>query len=189
MEKIAKRLTAYIYRNNIISEEEVESYQYGFLIGLEILIWIGTCLFIALCMKMVFECMLFIILFIFFRSFVGGIHLQKFISCYLLSSGVTSLGLALIRCYPFNKTVSIAIIWISLMQILYVQPNTNPNRYVTDEENIEFKNIVKKMIIAIMLASIVLFLMKQEIFLTTIAVSLSIVAISLVVGNIKNYVS
>ena len=75
------------------------------------------------------------------------------------------------------------------MQILYVQPNTNPNRYVTDEENIEFKNIVKKMIIAIMLASIVLFLMKQEIFLTTIAVSLSIVAISLVVGNIKNYVS
>lgn len=95
MESIAEKLTNYIVGQKVINKEDYAIYKYGIQSGLEILLCILTCLLAAGKMNMLCECILLMIIFFSQRTYVKGIHLKHFWSCFIMSCGVIIAGLFL----------------------------------------------------------------------------------------------
>ena len=85
MERIARLLTKYVIKKGMIREEEQEVYTFGFLSALEMGLSIIVSLFLAAMLHMLFEGILFFVIFIPLRSYAGGLHLEKYWSCFVLS--------------------------------------------------------------------------------------------------------
>ena len=85
MRKVAKLLTDYVIKKSMVDEADREVYEYGFVITLEGGLFLVASLFIALKLDMVLEGIFFFVIFSPLRSYAGGLHLEKFWICFVLS--------------------------------------------------------------------------------------------------------
>ena len=85
MNYLSKKLTAYILRKGLISQENTDAYEYGFLYLLEVLVSLFCSIIIAVFLNAEVECLLFFLFFIPLRSYSGGFHTNHYISCLILS--------------------------------------------------------------------------------------------------------
>lgn len=80
MKYLSKKLTDYIVKAGVISQESYALYQYGFQIGIEMLICFLVCFGIAIYMHMIPEFVVFTGSFMLLRTYAGGVHfLNSFI--------------------------------------------------------------------------------------------------------------
>ena len=83
---------------------------------------------------MIEECIIFLVVFIPVRSYVGGLHLKSFRMCFILSCLALFLTLESVQ----NLSIPIEIAFIlSIMEeiiIFYVKPIKNSNRPVAEEQ-------------------------------------------------------
>ena len=66
MRKVAKLLTDYVIKKSMVDEADREVYEYGFVITLEVGLFLVASLFIALKLDMVLEGIFFFVIFFFF---------------------------------------------------------------------------------------------------------------------------
>ena len=83
MRKVAKLLTDYVIKKSMVDEADREVYEYGFVITLEVGLFLVASLFIALKLDMVLEGIFFFVIFSPLRSYAGGLHLEKFWICFV----------------------------------------------------------------------------------------------------------
>lgn len=85
MEKITIYLTNYLCSNNIIEQKDYEIYKFGFQAGIELI----TCLFCSIMIAKLTRTTISVLIFwgIFFtvRTYIGGIHLKKYMHCFWIS--------------------------------------------------------------------------------------------------------
>lgn len=98
MKRIAEVLTDYVIQKGMVKEEDRELYEYGFTMTIEVGLFVLSCLFISLYLHMLMEGILFFLIFAPLRSYAGGLHLDKFRSCFILSC-LTFSGILLIVRY------------------------------------------------------------------------------------------
>ena len=72
MRKVAKLLTDYVIKKSMVDEADREVYEYGFVITLEVGLFLVASLFIALKLDMVLEGIFFFVIFFFFVYCVVG---------------------------------------------------------------------------------------------------------------------
>ena len=80
MRKVAKLLTDYVIKKSMVDEADREVYEYGFVITLEVGLFLVASLFIALKLDMVLEGIFFFVIFFFFVYCVIGFW---FCFCFL----------------------------------------------------------------------------------------------------------
>lgn len=156
MERIACRLTEYLCKHSVINEDDYELYQFGLQSGIELLFCFGCSILIALAMDTVISVIIFWILFLCIRSYIGGIHLKKYCWCFLFSCFISN-GIGLVNqnlIIPIGASIIIVIatagyICVSAMFRLKSEEN---NR----DANMYF---LKKMSINIMLFMAVVYLL------------------------------
>lgn len=85
MDRIAKGLTDYVIRKGMIEETERNIYEYGFTLTMEVGLFVLVSLFLTLYLHMFVEGVLFFVIFAPLRSYAGGLHLEKYHSCFVLS--------------------------------------------------------------------------------------------------------
>lgn len=137
MKKIANRLTEYLCKHGTIESSEFELYEYGILSGIELLLCVGGCFFISLIMDTTVNVMIFWIVFFSIRSYVGGIHLEKYSYCAFFSCLVCSIICFINNAWPMQYkysfivvTVSICIVlWLSYIRWKSEKENSDENRY------------------------------------------------------------
>ena len=119
MENLCRALSNYLLSHNYISAEQYNIYSYGiqmmFEHGLSILVSI---IVIAL-FKMPLEGCLFFAIFIPLRSYLGGLHLKTYKSCFLLSLMTLLCILILVRLFTPAPWISFIILALSLSIILF----------------------------------------------------------------------
>lgn len=179
MEFIAEKLTKYIVEKNIAFNEDYEIYKYGFQVGLEILFFMVTIIFVAMKKGMFWECVLFFGVFVPLRSLVGGFHMKSYCSCYFMSCMVTWCALYFIKNHPFNANLSLAIALCNCFLIGFIKPTKNKNRPVDRKESKKFSIKSRMILIIISIFSILFNIIELETCLNTISITLSVILFSM----------
>lgn len=188
MDYIAEKLTCYIANKGAISYEDFEIYRYGFLIGLEMLSCIATCILVAMQMGMAGKCLLFFAIFFSLRSFVGGFHMESYQSCYAMSCIVVGLSLYFIKNYPFNSNISLVIAASDSLIIYSIKPMENQNRPVNKKEAEIFSKRTKVALAVIFTTVLLFYILDLKMYVNTVSTTLSVIVLSMMLEKIKYYI-
>lgn len=187
MKRTASYLTDYVIRKGVIKEEEREVYEYGFQRVLETAINLLISLLIAAALHKIVEGILFFLVFVPLRSYAGGLHLEHYWSCLLLSCFTYFVILLTAEYLTISIFLMIPSILLSAMLIWILYPVENKNRTIDTDEVIQFRKRLKWYFL---LDSILMFLcafLGREDHLALLLLTLLLVAVTMLLGKVKNY--
>lgn len=124
MEKIAGKLTRYLFKHGAITQEDCAIYEYGLQTGLEMSMCVMTCAILALFMHMFMEFLIFTIAFALLRSYVVGIHMKRFLSCFFCSVATVIMSLFIVNRFSFCNLFSYGVLLILFILLDYVSLET-----------------------------------------------------------------
>ena len=185
MKKISELLTIFLLQSGEIDKEDCSVYKYGFTIMLEKGIFLLICLLIAIAVNKEIEMVLFFIIFIPLRSYAGGLHLEHFASCLLLSI-MTYISVLIVSSIDIPIEISLIISICSLISISFLYPVENKNRKVDEEDIIYFFRKFRRLIIRNYILIIVFYFLGKSVLLTTVSITLMIISVTMGLGKIKN---
>ena len=188
MEKIAKRLTAYIIGKGIVAESEEKIYLYGFQMGLELVSNLIVSILIAIKMDMLPQATIFFIVFIPIRSYAGGFHFDQYLHCFILSV-VTYVGvLELSQILTITGEIQIIADIVLLLLVRYLFPVQNVHRIIDEDEKHYFSKKLQWILAAVFALVIVLFFLKKERLLAVVSLTLVLIVVSMIAGKIKYFI-
>lgn len=185
MERLTYKLTNFILNMGVIKKAEYEMYRYGFQTALEMQSCIIIGILISVKMEMFLEFWVFLGIFILLRSYVGGLHFDKFVTCLIFSAFVLITTLMIVKKYQFPDNTAIIIVICLSMIIKFFKPINNKNRVVEKDEEIIFRRRVNNILFLIILLGLILYFFQQDYYLSLIATTLIIVFISMIAGKWK----
>lgn len=145
MEKFYKAIILLLVENNSIRRTSCELYEYAIKILFRFIINITVTFIIATCLDMVKECLFFLTSFFFIRKFSGGLHLNKYVSCFFASEVLIVGSLVLLRLLiknDCNILIFIFLIIISSILLLLLSPVKNNNKKISKSQNYFFKTMI-----------------------------------------------
>ena len=142
MEKVAKVLADYVIRKGMVDEENRNIYEYGFTVTIEVGLFVLFCLLMTLYLHMYMQGILFFIIFAPLRSYAGGLHLEKYHSCFVLSCLTFSGVLLIVRYIQFPIWISFITLFILEIVVYALYPIENINRKVDREEDSTIRNFL-----------------------------------------------
>ena len=185
MNFLSKKLTEYILEKGIIEKYNYEIYQYGFQIFLELSLNILCSIIIAVILDMKIECIFFFLFFIPLRSYNGGLHMDRYLSCFLLSCTTLALTLLIVKHFTLDPIFSYLLYAISVFIIIITGPINHPNREVNSEENIRFKAKSNITLALGFIISITFLLLSNHRYLVLEALVYALVSSTLLIGRLK----
>lgn len=188
MERIAKRLTAYIIGKGIVAESEEKIYLYGFQMGLELISNLIASILIAMKMDMLPQAAIFFIVFIPIRSYAGGFHFEKYLHCFILSV-VTYVGvLELSQILTIAGEIHIVADVVLLILVRYLFPVQNVRRMIDKDEKQYFSKKLQQILVADFVLIVVLLVLKKEDLLAVVSLTLVLIVVSMIAGKIKYFI-
>lgn len=186
MKRITKGLTDYVIQKGMVKEEDRELYEYGFMITIEAGLFILFSLFVLLYLHMIKEGILFFLIFVPLRSYAGGLHLDRFYSCFALSCLTFSGILLIVRCVHIPMLFSLVGLVVLEIAIYALYPVENINREVDSEENSFFKTRLKIFLVIDFVIATICVAFKNECFVFLMAMTFFIIVITMILGKYKN---
>lgn len=186
MKRITKGLTDYVIQKGMVKEEDRELYEYGFMITIEAGLFILFSLFVLLYLHMIKEGILFFLIFVPLRSYAGGLHLDRFYSCFALSCLTFSGILLIVRCVHIPLLFSFVGLVVLEIAIYALYPVENINREVDSEENSFFKTRLKIFLVIDFVIATICVAFKNECFVFLMAMTFFIIVITMILGKYKN---
>lgn len=182
---LSRKLTTYLICKKVIAEDNRAIYQYGFQIGLEVSINTIISIFIAVICHMEIETLVFFLVFIPLRSYAGGLHLGKYVSCLICSCMSLLFLLLIVKYIKIDNLISLGIIAISLILIKLLSPVKDINRPVTQSELVIFDKKLNYCILMIGAMSIIFYCIKVSRMLSMISITTLFMVVILLLGEIN----
>lgn len=186
MHRIAKILTDYVIHKGTVDESDRDTYEYGFIITVEVGLFVLFSLFITLYLHMFVEGIIFFSIFVPLRSYAGGLHLEKFQSCFILSCLTFSGTLLTVRYTQMSMEGSFILILFLEVLIYALYPVENINRRVDSREDKYFRKKLKKFLLLDFIIAMICVVWKKSDILCMETIVLCIVAITMLMGKCKN---
>lgn len=176
------------FTNMLIEKEIIESNSreiiiHGLCSGVELVLNIMTTIFIGVVLGLFIESVIFLVSFSLIRTYAGGYHCKKAISCYLVSTISVLIILSVISFVPQGYTLVISVIMlvISIPVILSLAPLGTRNKRIDAIEKIYFKKRVRINLLIECIIFFILLLLKIEIVAFVIANGLIICSFLLII--------
>lgn len=182
MKCLSEKLTDYVIKTGVISEESYAIYQYGFQIGIEMLSCFLVCLGIGIYLRMIPDFLVFTGSFILLRTYAGGLHLNSFTRCFICSVFVQTLVLLISKQYTILLPIAWVIILGGSILIWRIAPVENINRELDIDEKVHCKRVTVKVLSGIIAFVLVCTLLGMDNMVSLISVTILIVLISQYIG-------
>lgn len=179
-------LTQKMITLNIIKDEDKNIYQYGIENGITILANIITSFLIGIFTKKLDLVLVFLLSFISLRTYAGGFHLEKKLTCYIYSNLILIVPLYGYEAYYqlFSNIYAFVLLCFIFLIITILSPvESRRRRY----DSIEKKIFKKRSILILIVQSVIYLLLIQmgaSRYAYIILVSLFVVAILLLIGKV-----
>lgn len=139
--KISEKAIMYAILNNYIKQEQYDEYVYALEIILNILITDITMIIIGLAMGMIWECILFWLVYKILRKYCGGYHFSTSLKCYLSSCIMCPVVLAVVRYVPYSMSVWGLLTLTALIILSILSPGwSRRTSRLTEKEQRIFRN-------------------------------------------------
>ncbi len=185
MERLSEKLTDYIIKTGVVSEESYAIYQYGFQIGIEMLSCFLVCFGIAIYLRMIPEFLVFTGSFMLLRTYAGGLHLDSFTGCFICSVFVQTSVLLISKQCTILLPIAWTIIFCGSILIWKIAPVENINRELDTTEKAHCKKVTVKVLSGIIAFALVCTLCDMDNMVSLIAVTIFVVLISQYIGMEK----
>lgn len=189
MKQISEKLTQYVIRSGAVPPESYSVYQYGFQVGLELFCSFVTCFVVALMLNMILEFIIFTAIFMLLRTYAGGVHLEKFISCLICSVCVQTLILIINDLLKVSLSISWVLILICSILVIKNAPVESENKELSLCEKKSLKRITVKVVFGIIFFTIICSLLGIDRIVFLIALVFIAVMISQYIGLIKYHIN
>lgn len=186
MKRLQEVLTDYVIQKGMVKEEDRELYEYGFTMTIEVGLFVLSCLFVSLYLHMLMEGILFFLIFAPLRAYAGGLHLDKFHSCFILSCLTFSGILLIVRYVHIPMLFSFIALFILEAAVYALYPVENINREVDSDENRFFKKKLKIFLVVDLLLAIICAVLKKECYVFLISITFFMIVITMILGKYKN---
>lgn len=129
---LSKTISHFLHKNNIIKEEELELYKYGFEIIISTILGFMITLLIGLIFQIILLSILYYVIFVVLRQLTGGYHADSYLKCNLVFSGVSFWVLGMTKlCYfsnLYSMTFHMLIFTVNILSICKFAPIENPHK-------------------------------------------------------------
>lgn len=185
MKRMARILTNYIIRKKMVDKTDREMYEYGFQLVMELGIFIFLCSLLALVTGMIKEGILFFVIFTPLRSYAGGLHLKKYVSCLVLSCLTFGGILLVVKYIELPAIISLILLFFLELVVYLLYPVENVNRVVDEEENVYFKTKLRVFLVADMMIALICVVAGSSSMLFLITATFLMVTITMSIGKYK----
>lgn len=182
MKSLSERLTRYVVESGAVSEESYAVYQYGFQIGIEMLMCFLTCLGISIYLHMIPEFLISTGSFIFLRTYAGGAHLNSFAACFVCSVAVQTTILLLNAASEIPMWIAWILITVTAGFVLNLAPIECINRKLDQKERSHCKRMTLGVIAVVFILAVIFTLLQKKKFVSLLAWTIMAVLISQYVG-------
>ena len=182
---LAQYITGILLKNNVIKNEHLDIYIYGF----EVLISGALSIFIGLILGLIFsqliECIVFLVIFVTLRRYCGGYHADTYLKCNTIFTVNVAIVMIILK---FNFTYSFAFhIMLCVLCILtyfVLSPIENIYKPITDEEKKKYRLIaVTLAFVTVILSSVIyMYFIKSAIVMDIAMLS---VAVSMIIEKLR----
>ena len=148
LNKMATYLARKLLRHQIIQEEALDVYVYGFELLLSFLFTTLLIVTLGLAFQRFLETTVFLGVFIFLRSYSGGYHASKYYACTLVTINIYSIVM-LLSYFVTVSIVAYSILGVLGLIALFVwAPIENPNKEITPKRKTIYKYVSIGMFLA-----------------------------------------
>ncbi len=188
--RVINKLVLTLQTNHIILEEEHDIYCYGLEILMSNLILLTTILMVGIVTNRSQYTVIFLLIFIGMRRVMGGYHASKRWQCFVMTHTLHGLiiGLTMIDCTEMMNDL-VFICTIFTVSIVYIAaPIENKNNPKTPKELLRNKKVSRIVVSILAISTLAGFYggnSNYKILWSTVAVSMSIVGILILVPYIK----
>ena len=179
MHILAKKLTQWLLKTGAIEEKEKELYEYAVFSFLFSLFPLCLVMIIGGISGMFIEGVLMILPFMIIRKFSGGYHLNSSVVCFIFSTLLLSLCLALIKLINSSGTYGLllCVAAVNALQIFAYSPIDSEKRKLSQKEQAVFRKIARIMVGAFLTFSLLLYLLGTKEFSVPIGMGIIITAL------------
>lgn len=138
--RLSKMIANFLLSKNVISEENIDIYVYGYetiilgIIDLFIIITIG------LIFNQLITMLIFFIMFISVRLYTGGYHANTVLKCKIVFISIC-ISVVLLAKFKFPYSLYILVILLYLITSFFLAPIENYNKPLTNEEQTKYRRI------------------------------------------------
>ncbi|MDO5398650.1 MAG: accessory gene regulator B family protein [bacterium] len=185
IQSISDKIVQHAIRNEYIKQEQRDEYVYALNMLLNILITDATMLCIGFLMGMIWECIIFWLIYKVLRKYCGGFHFGTSWKCYLSSCIMCPAVLAAIRYVPYDKAIWGVLTAAMAAALFILSPVAAENKPLDEKEKQVFGSIAKVLVIMIMICwCIATLILHNEALSKIISLSIFSVTAFVIAGKI-----
>ncbi len=189
MEKIIDKIIDKMKSSDSLTDDE-EIVRYGLEIMITQLIFGVSIAVISLLTKCFFEGLVFTVVYSLIRQYGGGSHAKTRIWCYIRSMFTFVVALIVIKIVGLFSTLVIPLLVLSLISVGYIfaaAPVDSENKRLDNDEIRVYGKKARIIVTIMLLISVILLLLKLNIFAFSAMTGIITAAVLMVIGQIENY--
>lgn len=186
LENLSLKISQKMIKYDIISKADEEVYSYGIYQFIMLLLNLVTSFLLGLLFQLLIPCIVLNISYILIRINAGGYHADSPLKCYINSTIIIAVLLAIIKWILFHPITLVVIFTVASIIIWFTAPVETENNPLDETE----MNVYRKRSRFILLMEIIIFIAliicKQYLFAEIIALGISTESVMLLMGLVKN---
>ena len=186
LERLSEKFALKLVNAGIIPESDAEIYVYGFFQTVMLILNIITTLLLGFAFGLIIPCILLNLAYIPIRISAGGHHADNPFRCYINSTIMIAILLAVIKWVPVYRSVTFILLVISSVIVWILAPVETENNPLDEVE----RHVYRKRSIVILIIEIIavlFFLIFSKRIAATIVLGLLSEALMLLIGIIKKH--
>lgn len=185
LERLSQKFAGKLISAGIISETDADVYVYGFFQLVMMLLNIATTILLGVLFKLLLPCILLNISYIAIRTSAGGHHAGSPMRCYVNSTIMISVLLAIIKWIPFQRAVSVAMLAAASIFIWVTAPVETENNQLDESERSVHRRRTRVILIIEIVAFAICMILGENQICKIIALSVFTESVMLVAGILQ----
>lgn len=183
---LTEKIVSFCEKQKLTENQDIELIKYGLFLFLTHIQYLIICLCFGLVFKCVIESIVFFICFSLLRMFCGGFHASTETKCFIISFIAIAVSIILINLFEKRdyNLILIVLAIVSAVITLLLSPIDNKSKPLAINEKKKFRMIVL-LIVFIFSVSFVLLFNSFFFISVSIAVSLIVSSLFLLIGKIR----
>lgn len=182
---LSDRTIRYAIKNGYIKKEQYDEYLYALSMLLNILITDITMLCIGFFMRMIWECIIFWLVYKALRKYCGGFHFGTSLKCYLSSCVMCPAVLIVVRYVPYNESIWCIFTVAAAVMLFILSPVEAKNKPLDEKERRFFGRTARVLITVILICwCVASMILHNDTFSKIISLSIVSVTAFVIAGKI-----
>lgn len=183
--KLSNKATDFLVKNKTIKIEDAEIYRYGVQQGLILIVNLITTFAIAIILNEIWQCVLFMAVYVPLRQYAGGYHAKTPLRCYIFSNALIFAVLLIIKILSLGVFICGCLSLASGVLIYILSPVESAHKPLDDKEKIVYQRRARTILIVVVLLQILFSIVHFDRAVMCISLALFALAVFMVAGKLS----